>query len=70
MTADALPALTAAVRRRSQLTRDRVHDALRHLDQASAAVTFAAVAVAGQAGASRSWLYRQPNVCAETNRLH
>lgn len=67
MTADALPALTAAVRRRSQLTRDRVHDALRHLDQASAAVTFAAVA--GQAGASRSWLYRQPNVCAETNRL-
>ncbi len=52
MTADALPALTAAVRRRSQLTRDRVHGALRHLDQASAVVTFAAVA--GQAGASRS----------------
>ncbi len=60
-------ALAAAAQQRSHDTRHRTIKALRDLDAAGAAVTFANVA--RTAGVSRSWLYRQPEVRAEIDRL-
>jgi hypothetical protein len=59
--------ITAAARRRHDHTRARATQALRELDQAGTPVTYAAVAAA--AGVSRSWLYTQPDVRAEVERL-
>lgn len=67
MTPDAISPLAAAAQRRSQLTRQRVREAIRALDRAGSHITFAAVAQ--QADVSRSWLYRQPEVRTEIDRL-
>jgi hypothetical protein len=57
----------AAARRRSEGTRRRAVTALRHLDNTGTPVTFDAVAK--QARVSRSWLYNQPDLRAEIERL-
>jgi DNA-directed RNA polymerase sigma subunit (sigma70/sigma32) len=57
----------AAARRRSEATRRRAVAALRHLDNTGTPVTFDAVA--RQARVSRSWLYNQPDLRAEIERL-
>jgi hypothetical protein len=67
MTPDNSAVLTAAARQRSQDTRGRAVEALRRLDAAGGTVTFAGVAQA--ADVSRSWLYRQPDLCTEIVRL-
>lgn len=60
-------ALAAAAQKRSHDTRHRATEALRDLDAAGETVTFTSVARA--AGVSRSWLYRQPDLRAEIDRL-
>lgn len=67
MRADNSAHLTAAARRRAQTTRQRAVAALRRLDAAGQAVTFDALA--REAGVSRSWLYSQPDLRAEVQRL-
>ncbi len=67
MTAGNSAALAASAKQRAQHTRDRAVDALRRLDAAGENVTFTAVARA--AGISRSWLYRQPDLRNEIDRL-
>lgn len=67
MRADNTAQLILAARRRHELTRSKAIRALRELDNACAAVTFKAVA--HTAGISRSWLYTQPDVRAEIQRL-
>lgn len=67
MTANNRTALVAAAQQRSQETRHRAVDALRRLDAAGNNVTFTSVAQA--AHVSRSWLYRQPDLRAEIDRL-
>ena len=67
MTADKSSALTAAAQQRSRGTRHRAVDALRRLDAAGETVTFTGLARA--AGVSRSWIYRQPDLRAEIDRL-
>src|ERR1022692_4222016 len=59
--------LAIAAARRHELTRARAIQALRELDRAGAPVTFAAVAAA--AGISRSWLYTQPGIRDQIQRL-
>jgi Family of unknown function (DUF6262) len=59
--------ITAAARKRHELARAKAIQALRELDHAGAPVTFQAVA--GAAGVSRSWLYAQPDIRAEIERL-
>jgi hypothetical protein len=59
--------LIAAARQRRELTRAKAIQALRELDRAGTAVSFDAVA--RQAGISRSWLYSQPDIRAEVQRL-
>ena len=59
--------LAIAAARRHQLTRARAIQALRELDRAGAPVTFAAVAAA--AAVSRSWLYTQPDIRDQIQRL-
>ncbi len=59
--------LLAAAARRSADTRQRVVDALRRLDQTGTPITFSAVA--DEAAVSRSWLYRDPDIRAEIQRL-
>jgi hypothetical protein len=59
--------LAIAAARRHELTRARAIQALRELDRAGAPVTFAAVATA--AGISRSWLYTQPGIRDQIQRL-
>ena len=66
MTADRT-ALVAAAKQRSQDTRHQAVAALRRLDTDGTTVSFTAVAKA--AGVSRSWLYRQPDLRAEIDRL-
>jgi hypothetical protein len=63
MSADAATPLTAAAKRRHELTRARAIQAIRELDRAGTAVTF--TAVAAQAQVSRSWLYSQPDICRQ-----
>ena len=60
-------ALAAAAHQRTHDTRHRAVEALRHLDTDGQTITFNSVA--HQAGVSRSWLYRQPDLRAEINRL-
>jgi hypothetical protein len=59
--------LAAAAHRRHELTRAKAIHALRELDHAGAAITFDAVA--RHAGISRSWLYTQPDLRTEVERL-
>lgn len=67
MSADAATPLTAAAKRRHELTRARAIQAIRELDRAGTAVTF--TAVAAQAQVSRSWLYSQPDICRQIRQL-
>jgi Family of unknown function (DUF6262) len=68
MLPDPAPApLAAAAARRHQLTRAKAIQAIRELDRVGAAVTFTAVAAA--AGISRSWLYTQPDIRGQIQRL-
>jgi hypothetical protein len=67
MRADNTIHLTTAARRRHELTRSKTIRALRELDASGGAVTFEIVAKS--AGVSRSWLYTQPDVRAEIERL-
>ena len=60
-------ALAAAARQRSDQTRQRATEALQRLHATGQPITFAHVA--RTAGVSRSWLYRQPDLRAEINRL-
>ncbi len=67
MRADNTAAIIAAARNRSELTRSKTIRALRELDAAGTPVSFEAVA--RTAGVSRSWLYAQPGIRAEIQRL-
>ncbi len=67
MRADNTAHLITAAQRRHELTRAKAIQALRELDQAGVPITFETVA--GQAQVSRSWLYTQPDVKAEIQRL-
>ena len=59
--------IIAAAKRRHELTRAKAIQAIRELDHAGTPITFAAVA--GQAGVSRSWLYRQPDLRDQVQHL-
>lgn len=67
MRADNSRHLLAAAQQRAEQTRTRAQRALRRLDETGAAITFEAVARA--AGVSRSWLYSQTDLRAETQSL-
>lgn len=67
MPADNSAALVAATRHRSRSTRERARAALRRLDAKGIPITV--VAVAAEAGVSRSLLYRDPDLRAEIDRL-
>jgi len=59
--------IVAAARDRREATLTRAQEALQRLDRAGAAITFQAVADA--ASVSRAWLYREPSLRAEIQRL-
>jgi hypothetical protein len=59
--------LIAAARKRRELTRAKAIQALRELDRTGVPVSFEGVA--RRAGVSRSWLYSQPDIRAEIERL-
>ena len=59
--------IAAAARGRHEHTRARATQVLRELNQAGTPVTYASAAAA--AGVSRSWLYTQPDIRAEVERL-
>lgn len=67
MRADNSSHLLAAARHRHELTRATAIRALRELDRAGTPVTFEAVAK--YAGVSRSWLYSQPDLRSQIERL-
>lgn len=67
MPADPAARLAEAARRRHELTRAKAVRALRELDKAGTTITFERVAQA--AGISRSWLYTQPDLRSEIERL-
>jgi hypothetical protein len=67
MRADNTRHIIAAARQRHELTRAKAIQALRTLDAQGTAVTFETVARA--AAVSRSWLYAQPDIRAEIERL-
>lgn len=67
MRADNTRHIIAAARQRREFTRAKAIQALRTLDAAGTPVTFEAVAQA--AAVSRSWLYAQPDIRAEIERL-
>jgi hypothetical protein len=67
MRTDTETPLVAAARRRHELTRSKAIQALRELDRAGTQVTFEALA--RHAGVSRSWLYSQPDIRTEVERL-
>ncbi len=67
MRADNTTHLITAARRRHELTRAKTIRALHELAQAGAPVSFQAVA--DRAEVSRSWLYTQPDIKAEIQRL-
>ncbi|WOP07073.1 DUF6262 family protein [Streptomyces cyaneofuscatus] len=56
-----------SARRRAAATRRRAVSALRRMDATGSVITFEAVA--REAGVSRSWLYNQPDLRAEIERL-
>jgi hypothetical protein len=59
--------IIAAARKRHEFTRAKAIQALRELDRTGAPITFQTVATA--AAVSRSWLYAQPDIRAEIERL-
>lgn len=67
MRADNTAHLVTAAKQRHEFTRAKTIRVLRELDQAGAPVTFQIVA--RQAEVSRSWLYTQPDIKAEIQRL-
>jgi hypothetical protein len=67
MRADNSHHIVTAARRRAAATRRRATAALRRMDNAGQAISFDAVAREGQV--SRSWLYNQPDLRAEIERL-
>ena len=67
MRADNSRHVIAAARRRTAATRQRAVSALRRMDKAGMPITFDAVA--REAQVSRSWLYNQPDLRAEVERL-
>ncbi|GAA2359859.1 DUF6262 family protein [Streptomyces violaceusniger] len=67
MPADNSYLIVAAARRRGTATRRRAVAALRRMDANGTAITFETVA--REAGVSRSWLYNQPDLRAEIERL-
>ena len=67
MRADNTHHLITAARRRASVTRKRAVTALRRMDTAGTPITINAVAK--QARVSRSWLYSQPDLRAEIERL-
>ncbi len=67
MRPDTTAPIIAAAQQRHELTRAKAIQALRELDRTGAPITFPAVAHA--AGVSRSWLYAQPDIRAEIERL-
>ncbi|MFF1360278.1 DUF6262 family protein [Streptomyces sp. NPDC058297] len=67
MPADNSHLIVAAARRRSTATRRRAVAALRRMDAAGTVITFENVA--REAGVSRSWIYNQPDLRAEIERL-
>lgn len=67
MRADNSRHVIAAARRRTAATRQRAVSALRRMDKAGTPITFDAVA--REAQVSRSWLYNQPDLRAEVERL-
>ncbi len=68
MRADNSAYIVAAAQRRAQETRDRALAALRRMDATGKPINFDTVA--REAGVSRSWLYTQEQLRAETGRLH
>lgn len=67
MRADNTAHLITAAQRRHEFTRAKTIRTLRELDQAGAPVTFENVA--RQAEVSRSWLYTQPDIKDQIQRL-
>jgi len=67
MRADNIHHLTEAARRRSQTTRRRAVAALRRMATSGLPVTIDTLA--REAGVSRSWIYSQPDLRAEAERL-
>ncbi len=67
MPADNSAHLITAARERSRTTRRRAITALRKMDTDGANITFDALA--REAAVSRSWLYSQPDLRAEVERL-
>ncbi|MFJ8391143.1 DUF6262 family protein [Streptomyces sp. NPDC094438] len=67
MPADNSHLIVTAARRRSAATRRRAVAALRRMDATGTAITFETLA--REAGVSRSWLYTQPDLKAEIERL-
>ncbi|MFJ4689578.1 DUF6262 family protein [Streptomyces sp. NPDC088789] len=67
MPADNSHLIVAAARRRSAATRRRAVAALRRMDATGTAITFETLA--REAGVSRSWLYTQPDLKTEIERL-
>jgi hypothetical protein len=67
MPADNAARLAEAARRRHELTRSKTIRALRELDRSGSPVTYQAVAQ--HAEVSRSWLYTQPDLRLEIERL-
>jgi hypothetical protein len=67
MPADNSHLIVAAAHRRAAATRRRATTALRRMDATGTPITFETVA--REAGVSRSWLYNQPDLKAEIERL-
>ena len=67
MRADNTTHLITAAKRRHELTRAKAIRTLHELDQTGTPVTFETVA--SEAEVSRSWLYTQPAIRAEIQRL-
>jgi len=67
MRADNTHHLAEAARRRAQTTRRRATAALRRMDTSGLPVTINALA--REASVSRSWIYNQPDLRAEVERL-
>jgi Family of unknown function (DUF6262) len=67
MRADNSTHLVTAARQRHELTRAKAIRAIRELDTAGTPVTFEAIARTAEV--SRSWLYTQPDIRAEIDRL-
>src|SRR5215210_1377813 len=67
MRADNSQHVIAAARQRAQRTRQQAMAALRRMDATGKPITFDALAC--EAGVSRSWLYAQPDIRVEVERL-